>query len=62
MPISSATITLICPTCSSLFPVNVEVEENDLPPLGSTLLQTTASYRCPDCEHLGELRIDVHAD
>ena len=57
MPISGATINMICPTCGAAFDVHLDDTKPTQTP--QDVIHTTASFRCPACEHLGEVRLEM---
>lgn len=60
MPVSGVTIHIVCPDCGAAVDVLVEgAEPGHVPPLGDPLLAKTVPYRCHDCEHLGEVHVEV---
>jgi hypothetical protein len=59
MPISGVTINMICPSCGASFDVRLgDAEPREDPQL---LLQQAVPYRCPGCEHLGEVQLELQA-
>ena len=57
MPISGATLNVICPTCGAAF--DVELEDAEPRETPHQLLHRRVSYRCPACEHLGEVQVHL---
>lgn len=57
MPIVGATITLNCPTCGAAFDVHLDNAESRQSL--RTELDTRVPFRCPECEHLGEMHLEI---
>ena len=57
MPLVGATITVNCPTCGAAFDVHLEDTKPRQSP--STALDTRVPFRCPECEHLGEMHLEM---
>jgi DNA-directed RNA polymerase subunit RPC12/RpoP len=61
MPISGATINVICPTCGSAF--DVQLDDAAAPiEIPRTVIQKTVSYRCPGCNHLGVVKAELRTE
>jgi uncharacterized Zn finger protein len=60
MPISGATISVICPTCGAAQDVELAAERPTETP--HHLLHKTVPYRCPSCGHLGQVKVDLESE
>lgn len=57
MPISGATINLICPTCGAC--IDLELEQTQPKETPQPQLTKTIPYRCTVCDHLGAAHVTV---
>jgi len=61
MPIAGITIHLICPMCGVA--IDAGQEDSDVPrETPNPLLKKTVAYRCPACDHLGQVHIEARAE
>jgi transcription elongation factor Elf1 len=61
MPISGATINVICPACGAAFDVqlNDAAAPIEIPKLR---VEKAVPYRCPGCNHLGDVKAELRAE
>ncbi len=61
MPISGATINVICPACGEAFDVQLNRSEAPME-IPKLRVRKSVPYRCPGCNHLGAVEADLRAE